>query len=170
MPAKLFSFSSVCGLSGVELRSAEGCRLEGRSVFIAVPLAEWGSHGESEETGTLRRKQYIVGTKTRVAKVANINPPMTARASGAFCSPPSPTPKGHGDHAEDHCACRHQYRAQARKSRCLGCNPRIVSRSHALIGKSHDKNAVGRSEADAHQGSHQSRNAEMRLRQDRAST
>ena len=30
------------------------------------------------------------GTKNRVETVANSNPPMTARPSGAFCSPPSP--------------------------------------------------------------------------------
>jgi hypothetical protein len=32
----------------------------------------------------------IVGTKTSVAAVANSKPPITARASGAFCSPPPP--------------------------------------------------------------------------------
>jgi hypothetical protein len=36
----------------------------------------------------------IVGTKTSVAAVANSKPPITARATGAFCSPPSPTPSG----------------------------------------------------------------------------
>ena len=36
------------------------------------------------------------GTKTRVAKVAKSRPPMTARASGAFCSPPSPMPRAMG--------------------------------------------------------------------------
>ena len=33
-----------------------------------------------------------VGTKKRVATVANSSPPITARPSGAFCSPPSPNP------------------------------------------------------------------------------
>src|SRR5262245_61431700 len=36
------------------------------------------------------------GTKKRVAIVAVINPPMTARPSGAFCSPPSPSPSAIG--------------------------------------------------------------------------
>ena len=31
------------------------------------------------------------GTKNSVATVANVSPPMTARPSGAFCSPPSPS-------------------------------------------------------------------------------
>jgi len=37
-----------------------------------------------------------VGTKKRVATVANMRPPMTARPNGAFCSPPSPIPMPSG--------------------------------------------------------------------------
>ena len=36
------------------------------------------------------------GTKNSVATVANIRPPITARPSGAFCSPPSPRPSAIG--------------------------------------------------------------------------
>src|SRR3989442_3042743 len=36
------------------------------------------------------------GTKTRVATVAHSRPPITARPSGAFCSPPSPSPSAMG--------------------------------------------------------------------------
>src|SRR5271169_59685 len=36
------------------------------------------------------------GTKNRVATVAKTRPPMTARPSGAFCSPPSPMPSAIG--------------------------------------------------------------------------
>src|SRR5262249_22285855 len=36
------------------------------------------------------------GTKKSVANVANSNPPITARPSGAFCSPPSPNPRDMG--------------------------------------------------------------------------
>src|SRR5215472_368733 len=36
------------------------------------------------------------GTKNKVATVAKINPPMTARPRGAFCSPPSPIPSAIG--------------------------------------------------------------------------
>ena len=42
-----------------------------------------------------------VGTKSRVATVANSNPPMTARASGASCSPFA-NAESHRYHAEDH--------------------------------------------------------------------
>ena len=38
----------------------------------------------------------MTGTKNNVAIVANVNPPMTARPSGAFCSPPSPSPSAMG--------------------------------------------------------------------------
>ena len=38
-------------------------------------------------------KLKTTGTKKRVAKVATIRPPMTARPNGAFCSPPSPSAK-----------------------------------------------------------------------------
>src|ERR1700746_3939744 len=37
-----------------------------------------------------------VGTKNNVATVAKARPPMTARPSGAFCSPPSPRPSAIG--------------------------------------------------------------------------
>src|ERR1700677_1265600 len=37
-----------------------------------------------------------VGTKNNVAAVAKIRPPITARPSGAFCSPPSPRPSAIG--------------------------------------------------------------------------
>src|SRR5579859_1511876 len=43
-----------------------------------------------------RSSRYMVGTKMSVAKVANSRPPITARASGAFCSPPSPIPSAIG--------------------------------------------------------------------------
>jgi hypothetical protein len=36
------------------------------------------------------------GTNVNVPNVASIRPPMTARPSGAFCSPPSPSPSAMG--------------------------------------------------------------------------
>src|SRR5205823_1154453 len=43
--------------------------------------------------GALRRSTlYITGTKNNVVTVASPRPPITARPSGAFCSPPSPSP------------------------------------------------------------------------------
>ncbi len=37
-----------------------------------------------------------LGTKNKVATVAKSRPPITARPSGAFCSPPSPKPNAIG--------------------------------------------------------------------------
>src|SRR5215471_16308464 len=36
------------------------------------------------------------GTNIKVATVENVRPPITARPSGAFCSPPSPRPSAIG--------------------------------------------------------------------------
>ena len=63
------------------------------------PGAAWGLPMAFESgTGAARRriKQYMVGTKISVAKVANSSPPITALPSGAFCSPPSPMPSAIG--------------------------------------------------------------------------
>ena len=38
-------------------------------------------------------KLKTMGTKNNVATVAKTRPPITARPSGAFCSPPSPRPR-----------------------------------------------------------------------------
>jgi len=55
------------------------------------------------------------GTKKSVETVAKIRPPITARPSGAFCSPPSPRPSA-SQHADHHGERRHQHRAQAHVS------------------------------------------------------
>ena len=39
------------------------------------------------------KRLKTTGTKNRVAIVATTSPPITARPSGAFCSPPSPRPR-----------------------------------------------------------------------------
>ena len=39
----------------------------------------------------------MAGTNTNVANVAKVRPPMTARPSGAFCSPPSPSANAIGN-------------------------------------------------------------------------
>src|SRR4029077_4376990 len=55
--------------------------------------AELVAHGSSSLAGGLRRNRlYITGTKNSVVTVAKPRPPITARPSGAFCSPPSPKP------------------------------------------------------------------------------
>src|SRR5579859_3927724 len=68
----------------------------------------------------LRRwiKVNIKGTKNSVAKVATVRPPMTARASGAFCSPPSPMPSA------------------------IGSMPMIIAHAVMIMGRSRVKPAV----------------------------
>ena len=44
----------------------------------------------------LRKRLYTTGTNSSVATVATTKPPITARPSGAFCSPPSPSPSDIG--------------------------------------------------------------------------
>ena len=68
-----------------------------------------------------------VGTKNSVETVANIRPPMTARPSGAFCSPPSPNPKRHRHHANDHGQSGHQHRPKAREARLQCCRDRVFA-------------------------------------------
>ena len=76
------------------------------------------------------------GTKNSVATVASARPPITARPSGAFCSPPSPSPKRHRHHADDHRQRRHQHRAEACEAgfdrRLVAATPR-ASRSLAKL-------------------------------------
>jgi len=52
--------------------------------------------------GRLRSRRYMAGTKISVANVANSNPPITARSSGAVLLPAFAHAQGHGDHAQDH--------------------------------------------------------------------
>src|SRR5260370_23209700 len=58
-----------------------GCSVNERCCSDSSPLAV-----------RLASTVNITGTKKSVEKVANTSPPITARPSGAFCSPPSPRP------------------------------------------------------------------------------
>src|SRR5712664_832885 len=62
-----------------------GCSVNERCCSDCSPAAE-----------RLARTLNITGTKNSVEKVANTSPPITARPSGAFCSPPSPSPSAIG--------------------------------------------------------------------------
>jgi MFS family permease len=70
-------------------------------LFGAAPFRFYPSAGSAETSFvptcfTLFTSIKTVGTKNRVAAVAKINPPITARPRGAFCSPPSPRPNAIG--------------------------------------------------------------------------
>ena len=60
-------------------------------LFLLLGLGRGDRFGIRIGFGFLRSRLKITGTKKRVAKVATPRPPMTARPSGAFCSPPSPS-------------------------------------------------------------------------------
>ena len=62
---------------------------------LVVPPSVVGSAGSLSERFLCSRLK-TEGTKTSVATVANSRPPITARPSGAFCSPPSPRPSAMG--------------------------------------------------------------------------
>src|SRR5262249_18747717 len=74
----------------------------GAGGVVGPPSWAWGgsagppSSGGSGAGGRRRSRLYITGTKNSVYTVATSRPPMTARPSGAFCSPPSPRPSDMG--------------------------------------------------------------------------
>ena len=61
----------------------------------------------------VRNSEYTTGTMNKVTTVATNKPPITARPSGAFCSPPSPERQRRRQHAEEHRDRGHQHRTQA---------------------------------------------------------
>ncbi len=95
------------------------------------------------------------GTKMRVAMVAAQRPPMTARPSGAFCSPPSPSAERHGDHADDHGESGHERRDGSGLRRLRSPSESVAGFLQALFGEGDDKDGVRRSDTHAHDGSHQ---------------
>ena len=88
---------------------------------------------------------------------------MTARPSGAFCSPPSPEPERHRQHADDHRQRRHDHGAQAGHS---GGQRRVVGVGAFLaliVGEGDHQNAVRGRHADAHDRAHERRDVDRRL-------
>src|SRR5258705_687672 len=78
--------------SGKNARRAQMLILDGGHDFARGI----GRHHEAPDERRPCRRAKTDGTKTRVATVAHNRPPMTARPSGAFCSPPSPSPSAMG--------------------------------------------------------------------------
>ena len=72
-----------------------------------VPVFESGTGA-----GRRRSSRYMVGTKIRVANVANSSPPITARPSRVLLAALADAER-HRHHAEDHRTGSHQRRAQA---------------------------------------------------------
>src|ERR1700724_3685629 len=98
------------------------------------------------------------GTKKRVAVVANSRPPITARPSGAFCSPPSPIPIAIGTIPI--------IIASAVMITGLYRSPqRIFGFGEPLICETDDQDAVRSRHAHAHDGPHQRGHVQGGLRQ-----
>ena len=92
------------------------------------PHGSWSSSSISSSWSTggfLRRKLYMIGTKNNVVNVATRKPPITARPSGAFCSPAFTQAERHRQHADDHSERGHDHGADARKA---GRQRRFASR------------------------------------------
>ncbi len=110
------------------------------------------------------------GTKTSVAMVAHSRPPITARPSGAFCSPPSPSPSDMGHHADDHGQRGHQYRTKAGAA-CFECSLHGVAMLRQLcFCKGNHQDAVRRGDAHAQNSAHHRRYAQPGVGKERKRT
>src|ERR1700674_4925900 len=104
------------------------------------------------------------GTKKRVAMVANSRPPITARPSGAFCSPPSPIPIAMGTMPIIIASAVMNTglnRVEPASSAAQG----IFGFGETLIRKTDDEDAVRRRDTHAHNGPHQRGYAQRCTRQ-----
>ena len=112
--------------------------------------------GGAAGAGTRRRRiEYMIGTKKRVEKVATRRPPMTARPSGAFCSPPSPRPSDMGSMPMIIASAVIMTGPQAGDAggeRGLG---RVAPLRALIVGEGDHQDRVGRGHADAHDRAHQ---------------
>ena len=91
---------------------------------------------------------------------------MTARPSGAFCSPPSPSPSDIGSMpmiiARAVISTGRSRVPPAARAALLG----VVPLPALVVGEGDQQDAVGRGHADAHDRPHQRRHADRRLRQE----
>jgi len=100
----------------------------------------------------LCKRLNTVGTKNQsgdsLRKLILLSRPRPKRAR--FAPPPSPSPRGHWDHADNHRERSHYYGPESCKS-CLDsslCG--IAELSEPFLSKRHHQNAVGRGDAHAH--------------------
>src|SRR4029453_15317582 len=104
------------------------------------------------------------GTKNNVATVAKIKPPITARPSGAFCSPPSPRPSDIGNMPMIIAsAVISTGRSRVRPASKGGAGGAGGAPSLPLVvGEGAEQNRVRRGGPDRHGGAHQTRHPEGR--------
>ena len=106
------------------------------------------------------RRAKTAGTKTSVATVAKSRPPMTARPSGAFCSPPSPSPSAMG--IMPMIMARAVMMTGRKRVAPASTAARMASPwcCEAVFGEGDDEDAVGGGDAHAHDRAHERGNAE----------
>ncbi len=105
-----------------------------------------------------------VGTKNKVAMVAQINPPITARPSGAFCSPPSPSPMAMGTMPMIMASAVISTGRKRVKPASSAARHGIALIVQMLLGEADHQDAVGRGHAHAHDGAHQRGDAQRSAR------
>ncbi len=103
------------------------------------------------------------GTKTSGGHRCTKQTSDDSPSRGAFCSSSITEPSAAGNHADNHGQSRHNDRAEASRSRFDGCRDGIAMMEQSLLGEGDDQNAVCRGHTHAHDGSHQSGNAERRV-------
>jgi len=105
------------------------------------------------------RTLKTVGTKSNVDTVANISPPMTARPRGAFCSPPSPSPKAIGSipmiMAKAVISTGRKRVNPDSRAAVIGSLPA----ANCSAAKTHHQDAIGGRNAHAHDGAGERRHA-----------
>ena len=97
---------------------------------------------------------------TSVATVASSRPPITARPSGAFCSPPSPRPSAIGTMPMIIASAVISTGRKRVKPASIAARVGVAMLGQPLAGERHHQDAVGGGDAHAHDGAHQRRHAE----------
>ena len=101
------------------------------------------------------------GTKVSVPKVASSSPPMTARPSGAFCSPPSPRPSAIGTMPMIIASAVMMTGRKRVKPAESAASDRAEPSLHLLLGEADHQDRVRRGHAHAHDGAGERGNADV---------
>ena len=137
----------LCGSQG----SCVGLRL----ILVRRP----GVRQRRDRCGASRQKK--TGTKVSVPKVASSNPPMTARPSGAFCSPPSPRPSAIGTMPMIMASAVMMTGRKRVKPAPSAASAAFLPSVHLLLGEADHEDRVRRRHAHAHDGAGERGNADV---------
>ena len=104
--------------------------------------------------------ENTTGTKNSVANVAKSKPPMTARPSGAFCSPPSPRPMAIGTMPMIMASAVMTTGRMRTKPASRAASRAFLPSFELLARERHHQDAVRGGHADAHDRAGEGRNAQ----------